>query len=704
MTGSPAPEPGSRAEGTKPGTAPGGRAPLLDGPPPGTAEPFRAPGGEAKDGAKRAPYAEARPAEGGNGPAPGRGAAAGNGTASGNGAAANGIRLDDGRRLGPTGAPEGPSQPDPTGRDQTGRDQTGRDQTGRDPTGLNPTDEHGLLRDGPALTGEARERLDAAARSVKAANDAAEPFAIGRRGTVRSGGSMLTAFWILAREGVIGSFPVQGAPGPVRLVHRLARAVERTDLGDRPQRLARALHRLGPSWVKLGQFLATRPDVVGTDLALDLETLQDRMMPFDADLARARFEATTERRIEATFSEFSRPIAAASVAQVHRARRRAPRPGQSADVAVKVVRPGVRRAFARDLATFYGIARLLERFVPAMRRLRPIATTDMLAASARLEMDLRLEAAAFSELAENTARDPGFRLPAIHWDLTGRDALVMDWVDGVKLNNIEGIERAGIDRRALAVTLMQSFLRHTLRDGFFHADMHPGNLFATRDGTVVAIDMGIAGRLDPDGRRFLAEILYGFIRRDYRRVAEVHFEAGYVPADQDVATFAQAIRAVGEPIHGQRADEVSMANVLTLLFEITDLFDMHTQPQLLLLQKTMVVVEGICRTLDPEFDMWSTAEPIVRGWIARNLGPAAALKDARAGIEAGRRLLREGPLIAERLERGSVALGRLADEGLRLDEATTARLAAHQHRARRTERVALWVIAGCAAATAFALL
>ena len=571
-------------------------------------------------------------------------------------------------------------------------------------TGPNPTDEHGLIRDGSAMSDEDRARFAAVAETTKKAQAASEPFSIGRRGRVRSGGSMFRAFWVLAREGVVGSFPVQGAPTPVRIVHRIAKWIERDDPGDRAQRLTRALHRLGPSWVKLGQFLATRPDVVGADLAMDLETLQDRMMPFDEADARRRFEATTERRIETEFSAFSRPIAAASVAQVHRATRRMPRPGQSADVAVKVVRPGVRRAFARDLETFYAIARLLERFVPPMRRLRPIATTDMLAASARLEMDLRLEAAAFSELAENTRKDPGFRLPTIHWDLTGRDALVMDWVDGVKLNNLPGLDRAGIDRRALAVTLMQSFLRHTLRDGFFHADMHPGNLFALRDGSVMAIDMGIAGRLDPDGRRFLAEILYGFIRRDYRRVAEVHFEAGYVPAHQDVAAFAQAIRAVGEPIHGQRADEVSMANVLTLLFEITDLFEMQTQPQLLLLQKTMVVVEGICRALDPEFDMWSTSEPIVRGWILRNLGPGAALKDTAEALSAGRRLLREAPVFAERLERASEELDGWARNGIRFDPATAEAIGKAQAKAQLSTRVALWVIAACAVVATGAML
>ena len=571
-------------------------------------------------------------------------------------------------------------------------------------TGPNPTDEHGLLRDGSAMSEADRARMTETIANAKASSDASEPFSIGRRGRIASGSSMLSAFWVLAREGVIGSFPVQGAPAPVRLVHRIAKWIERDDPGERPQRLSRALHRLGPSWVKLGQFLATRPDVVGADLALDLETLQDRMMPFDEADAKRRFEATTERRIDVEFSEFSRPLAAASVAQVHRARRTRPREGQSADVAVKVVRPGVRRAFSRDLETFYAIARLVERFVPPLRRLKPVAVTDMLAASARLEMDLRLEAAAFSELAENTKDDPGFRLPRIHWDMTGRDALTMDWVDGVKLNNIAGVEAAGHDRRALAVTLMQSFLRHTLRDGFFHADMHPGNLFVAPDGAIVAVDMGIAGRLSEDGRRYLAEILYGFIRRDYRRVAEVHFEAGYVPAHQDVAAFSQAIRAVGEPIHGQRADEVSMANVLTLLFEITDLFEMQTQPQLILLQKTMVVVEGICRTLDPEFDMWTAANPVVRGWILRNLGPGGALKDARAGLEAGRRLLREAPVFAERLERASEELDRVVAEGVRLDDDTTARLAKAAAKGTGLQLIALWVIALSAAGLALSAL
>ena len=569
-------------------------------------------------------------------------------------------------------------------------------------TGPNPTDAHGLLRDGSAMSAEDRARTAETAASLKTAQS--EPFTIGRRGRVASGASMLTAFWVLSREGVISTFPVEGAPGPVRLIHAIARRLERKDVGDRPARLTRALHRLGPSWVKLGQFLATRPDVVGPDLALDLETLQDRMMPFDEADARARFEATTERRIETEFSDFSRPIAAASVAQVHRATRRRPREGQSADVAVKVVRPGVRRAFARDLGTFYAIARLMERWVPGTQRLKPVAITDMLAASARLEMDLRLEAAAFSELAENTRNDPGFRLPAIHWDLTGRDALVMDWVEGIKLNNVAGLKAAGLDRRVLAVNLMQSFLRHTLRDGFFHADMHPGNLFAAPDGAVVAVDMGIVGRLDPANRRYLAEILYGFIRRDYARVAEVHFEAGWVPADRDVDVFAQAIRAVGEPIHGQRANEVSMGNVLTLLFEITDLFGMQARPELILLQKTMVVVEGISRTLDPEFDMWAASEPIVRGWIVRNLGPAGAAKDLKAGFDAGRRLLREAPTLAARLERLSEDVARQADGGLRLAPETAREIGRSMARAQRGTSVALWIIAACAVAGVAALM
>ncbi|MGN6466049.1 MAG: AarF/UbiB family protein, partial [Rhizobiaceae bacterium] len=252
---------------------------------------------------------------------------------------------------------------------------------------------------------------------------------------------------------------------------------------------------------------------------------------------------------------------------------------------------------------------------------------------------------------------------------------------------------AGHDLKALAANLIQSFLRHTLRDGFFHADMHPGNLFVEADGTIAAVDLGITGRLGKKERRYLAEILYGFIVRDYRRVAEVHFEAGYVPMKHDVAAFAQAIRAIGEPIHGQSAETISMARLLTLLFEVTELFDMQTRPELLLLQKTMVVVEGVARTLDPAFNMWKASEPVVGGWIRDNLGPKALLIDARDGARALLSLARQAPELAQRAERLSRQIDAMAEHGLRFDAATAKAIGRAEARHTRWGRVALWVIA-----------
>ena len=264
--------------------------------------------------------------------------------------------------------------------------------------------------------------------------------------------------------------------------------------------------------------------------------------------------------------------------------------------------------------------------------------TKTLEQTTKVEMDLRLEAAALSELGENAADDPGFRVPKVDWERTGRDVVTMEWIDGTKMSDVEGLRRAGHDLDALADTLIQSFLRHTLRDGFFHADMHQGNLFVDPKGMIVAVDFGIVGRLGKKERRFLAEILYGFITRDYRRVADVHFEAGYVPGHHNVASFAQAIRAIGEPIHGQPAETISMAKLLTLLFEVTELFDMETRPELVMLQKTMVVVEGVARTLNPRFNMWKASEPVVGAWIRDNLGPKRIVSDVREGLHAALRL------------------------------------------------------------------
>lgn len=515
---------------------------------------------------------------------------------------------------------------------------------------------------------------------------------------------LVRAGWIMVREGVIAAVPGEQLTGLPRFGWRAARLLSRsgTKGRDRTQRLAKAVDRLGPSYVKLGQFLATRPDVVGAEIARDLAELQDRMETFPTADSIVRIESSLGRSLEDLYSEFGEPVAAASIAQVHPAEVQG-QDGSYEKVAVKVIRPGVRKLFFRDLESYFLASRLQEKYIPGTRRLRPVEVTETLAQTTRIEMDLRLEAAALSELAENTADDPGFRVPRVDWERTGRDVLTLEWINGIKMSDVDGLREAGHDLDLLAATLVQSFLRHTLRDGFFHADMHPGNLFVDEYGTIVAVDLGIAGRLGKKERRFLAEILYGFITRDYRRVADVHFEAGYVPMKHDPAAFAQAIRAIGEPIHGQPAETISMAKLLTLLFEVTELFDMETRPELLLLQKTMVVVEGVARTLDPNFNMWKTAEPVVGNWIAENLGPRGILNDTGDGLRALASLARQAPELAKRTEKLSREIDEMAERGLRFDAETARAIGKAEARYSRLGRLALWVIAGAAIWTALSL-
>jgi ubiquinone biosynthesis protein len=342
------------------------------------------------------------------------------------------------------------------------------------------------------------------------------------------------------------------------------------------------------------------------------------------------------KKLSDLFVTFGPPVAAASIAQVHRAEIETPS-GRRA-VAVKVLRPSIERRLRIDLEAFGFVARSAELWSAEARRLRLVGVIETLGRSVALEMDLRLEAAALSEMAENTKDDPDFRVPRVEWDYTAGNVLTMEWIDGTPLSDRAALAGRDLDLPRLGRALIQTFLRHALRDGFFHADMHPGNLFVDAEGRLVAVDFGIMGRLRPDERRFLAEILLGFITRDYLRAAEVHFEAGYVPVHHSVESFAQAIRAIGEPIHKRTAEDISMAKLLTLLFEVTGRFDMRTRPEALMLQKTMVVVEGMARTLDPRLDIWTTAEPVVREWIAHHLSPAAQVEGAAR--EAGQLLAR----------------------------------------------------------------
>ena len=496
------------------------------------------------------------------------------------------------------------------------------------------------------------------------------------------------AGFVLAREGALSLIDASVLPPSARFGLKAARLIERRGAGSGAARLSAALTRLGPSYVKFGQFLATRPDIVGVAAAKDLESLQDRMPPFPREEAVAAVEAALGRPITEVFTSFSEPVAAASIAQVHRAITL----DGGRELAIKVIRPGVRERFARDLQAMAFSARMAEKRMPESRRLRPTETVEILARSVAMETDLRLEAAALSELAENTEEDEDFRVPKPDWELTSRDILATEWVDAIPLHRLDAIEAAGHDRPTLAKNLLQSFLRQAIRDGFFHADMHPGNLMVDAQSRLVAVDTGIMGRLGLKERRFLAEILVGFIRRDYRHVAQVHFDAGYVPARHSIEDFAQALRAIGEPIHDRRADEISMAKLLTLLFEITALFDMTTRTELIMLQKTMVVVEGVARSLDPRLNIWAASEPVARGWIERQVGPIGRIEEAGRGLSALGRVLSDLPEIAQRSERILTKFEQMTDRGLELEHDTVTGIGRGPARTLRWIAWGLWVI------------
>ncbi len=500
---------------------------------------------------------------------------------------------------------------------------------------------------------------------------------------------------VLAQHGV--RFVPKGVPVPLGL--SLARLVTAPigmvaapfHAAEPPDtRVAAALTRLGPSYIKLGQFLATRADVIGPELAQDLAHLQDRLPPFPQEEARRAVEQALGGRLEDHFVEFGPPVAAASIAQVHKAFVKDGNGARRA-VAVKILRPGIEKRFRRDLDSYYFAARQIERFHPPSRRLKPVAVVDNLRHTTEIEMDLRLEAAAISEMAENIKGDPDFRVPEVDWQRTARRVLTVEWIDGIPISENARLDAAGFDRKALGLAVMRAFLRHAMRDGFFHADMHPGNLFIDADGRIVAVDFGIMGRLGGKERRFLAEILYGLITRDYTRAAEVHFWAGYVPPHHPVEVFAQALRAIGEPIHGRTAEEISMADLLGQLFAYTEVFDMQTRPELILLQKTMVVVEGVARGLDPGLNMWTAAEPIARQWIEDNLGPMGRLREAGEGASEIGKALANLPALLTQGQQTAVALNEMARGGFRLDEETVRLLAREEARRTRWGRLALWV-------------
>ena len=394
---------------------------------------------------------------------------------------------------------------------------------------------------------------------------------------------------------------------------------------DEGERLSDSLEDLGTTFIKLGQFLATRPDIIGDQLSKKLESLQDRLPPFSIIEAKQIIKNDLGEDTYNSIIELSEPVAAASIAQVHKAKINDN--GTIKDVAIKILRPNIKKVFNEEIDAMMLFAFLVESVIKKTKRLKLVDVVFLLKEITNLEMDLRFEAAAANEYAENTKNDAGFRVPKIYWNYTSENVMTLDWIDGVSIRETEELKKQNIDTNKIAEDIIQHFLRHAVRDGFFHADMHQGNVFVDRSGQIVPIDFGIMGRLDKMSKRFLAEILFGFIQRDYKKVAEVHLLAGLVPADVPINDLAQALRSIGEPIFGQEVKDISGGKLLKQLFDVTEKFNMQTQPQLLMLQKTMVVVEGVARKLNPNTNIWTTSKPVLENWLRETKDPIKTINE-----------------------------------------------------------------------------
>ena len=385
------------------------------------------------------------------------------------------------------------------------------------------------------------------------------------------------------------------------------------------ERLCKSLESMGITFIKLGQFLATRPDIIGEKLSNQLQMLQDKVPPFSKDIALKEIMEGVGNENYKDFINISEPIAAASIAQVHKAQIKDD--GVLKEVAIKVLRPNIRKVFNEEIEALMLLAYLIESFIKKTKRLKLVEVVFLLKEITNHEMDLRFEAAAANEFYENTRNDVGFKIPKIYWKFTSDNVLTLDWIEAISIREVEQIKSLGINLKTLARDIIQHFLRHAVRDGYFHADMHQGNLLVDNSGQLIFIDFGIMGRIDKINRRFLAEILYGFIKRDYKKVSEVHIAAGLVPQNVNSEELAQALRSIGEPIFGQSVKDISGGKLLKQLFDITEKFNMQTQPQLLLLQKTMVVVEGVARKLDPDANIWEISQPVLEKWLKETKDP-----------------------------------------------------------------------------------
>ena len=425
------------------------------------------------------------------------------------------------------------------------------------------------------------------------------------------------------------------------------------------ERLCKSIQSMGTSFIKLGQFLSTRPDIIGDKLASNLEKLQDRVPPFPTDTAKQILKRNLGEENYNLILNFSEPVAAASIAQVHKAQINDN--GTIKDVAIKILRPNIKKIFNDQIEALMLLAYIIENLNNKTKRLRLVEVVFLLKQITNHEMDLRFEAAAANEYAENTKNDVGFSVPKIYWNFTSEEVLTLDWVEGISIRERNKLEEKNINIKLIASDVIQHFLRHAVRDGFFHADMHQGNLFINENGQIVPVDFGIMGRVDKINRRFLAEILYGFIQRDYKKVAEVHILAGLVPKNTQMESLSQALRSIGEPIFGQKVKDISGGKLLKQLFDITEKFNMQTQPQLLMLQKTMVVVEGVARKLNPDTNIWDTSKPVLEKWLKETKDPISNLTDS---LKNTANAINKLPDLPEMMEKANQALTFLASGGI----------------------------------------
>ena len=421
------------------------------------------------------------------------------------------------------------------------------------------------------------------------------------------------------------------------------------------EKLCNSIQEMGTTFIKLGQFLSTRPDIIGNEIAKKLENLQDKLPPFETEKAKKIIQKELGDNNYNLLLNISDPVAAASIAQVHKAQLN--ENGTIIDVAIKILRPDIKKIFNEEIDALMLLAFLIESTIKKTKRLKLVEVVFLLKEITNLELDLRFEASGANEFLENTKNDVGFNVPKIFWNYTSENVLTLEWIDGVSIREKEELDKKNIDTKTLAADVIQHFLRHAIRDGFFHADMHQGNLFVNENGEIIPIDFGIMGRLDKLNKRYLAEILFGFVNRDYKKVAEVHLLAKLVPNNVSVDEFAQALRSIGEPIFGQSVKDISGGNLLKQLFEITEKYNMQTQPQLLLLQKTMVVVEGVARKLNPETNIWETSRPVLESWLKETKDPINSLSETlKSTTEAIKRL----PELPEIMDKANQALSYLA--------------------------------------------